>query len=280
MRKQKASNTAKMVAYQRALGNLLPAVPGFADPVAELLLPEKWRKKVERVRDRLPSSPFPFWYRGMGIFNQFRTVVLDKAIALALPFEQLVILGAGFDGRAWRLPGLENTTVFELDHPATQSLKRRQATDQSLKAKEIHFVGTDFTVNNLATGLDGAGFKRDAKTFWLWEGVTMYLKPNEVAATLSSIAGLSGRESRVAFTYMGKKDGKVPGSLFLHLIGEPIRCGFSDKEITELAHKSEWCLAENTGIEDWIRELSPGLDLTQRKVGMQWYERIGVAIKH
>ncbi len=279
MRKQKASNTAKMVAYQRALGNLLPAVPGFVDPVAEQLLPEKWRKKVERVKDRLPASPFPFWFRGMGIFNQFRTVVLDKAIGSSLPFQQLVILGAGLDGRAWRLPGLENTIVFELDHPATQSLKRQQAKLLSFEAKDIRFVGIDFTTDRLEAKLDQSGFNRNAKTFWLWEGVTMYLKPKEVAATLFSISELSGRDSRVAFTYMGKKDGNVPGSLFLRLIGEPIRSGYSNEELTQAAQESGWHLAENTGIEDWIRDLSPSLDLTERKVGMQWHERIAVAVK-
>ncbi len=192
MRKQKASGTAQHVAYQRALGNLLPAVPGYSDPVAEQLLPEKWKRRVAKVRDRLPSLPFPFWYRGMGIFNQFRTVVLDEAVSSALPYEQLVILGAGFDGRAWRLPGLENTTVFELDHPATQSLKKQHAAGQRLRAREIHFVGIDFTIDHLPVQLDEAGFKRNAMTFWLWEGVTMYLQPEAVAATLSSIAELFG----------------------------------------------------------------------------------------
>ena len=279
MRKHRASNTAKMVAYQRALGNIIPAVPGYSDPVAEEMLPKKWKKKVQKVKERLPVSPFPFWFRGMGIFNQFRTVVLDKAVISALPCEQMVILGAGLDGRAWRLQGLENTTLFELDHPATQSIKREQATHQSLKVKEVHFVEIDFTVDHLAMKLDEAGFKRNAKTFWLWEGVSMYLKPKEVSATLSSISELSGRGSKLAFTYMGKKDGKVPGSIFLRLIGEPIRSGYSNKEITEVAYESEWRLAENTGIEDWIRDLSPGLDLTERKVGMQWHERIAVAVK-
>ncbi len=279
MRKQRASNTAKMVAYQRALGNLIPAIEGYSDPVAEEMLPEKWKKKVDKAKDRLPASPFPFWFRGMGIFNQFRTVVLDRAITSALPFEQLVIMGAGLDGRAWRLPGLEKTTVFELDHPATQSLKRQKVGHRSSKAKEIRFVGMDFTVDHLPAKLDEAGFLRNAKTFWLWEGVTMYLHPKEVSATLSSIAELSGPGSTVAFTYMSKKDGKVPGSLFLRLMGEPIRSGFSGNEIARLVGDSGWNPASDTGIEDWKRDLNPGLKLTERRVGMQWHERIGVAVR-
>ena len=78
---------------------------------------------------------------------------------------------------------------------------------------------------------------------------------------------------------MGKKDGKVPGSLFLRLIGEPIRSGFAGDEIARLAIDSGWNPTEDTGIEDWKRELSPSLNLTERKVGMQWYERIGIAVR-
>lgn len=53
----------------------------------------------------------------MGWFNQFRTVVLDRAIASAAPIAQLVILGAGFDTRAWRLDALQDATVFEVTIP-------------------------------------------------------------------------------------------------------------------------------------------------------------------
>ena len=91
---------AQFAAYNRALGNLAPVVPGFSDPIAEQFLPEQWKRRIEKAKGRLPASPYPFWSRGMGICHQFRTAVLDKAIISASPFEQLVILGAGFDTRA------------------------------------------------------------------------------------------------------------------------------------------------------------------------------------
>jgi methyltransferase (TIGR00027 family) len=128
MRAGKPSRTAQFVAFNRALGTLAPQVPGFSDPTAVEFLPTKWRQKVEKTRraiTRKPGKPpLPSWFRGMGIFNQFRTVVLDLAIAQALAIGQLVILGAGLDSCAWRLDRLKDSMLFEVDHPATQAWKR------------------------------------------------------------------------------------------------------------------------------------------------------------
>src|SRR5580693_8168058 len=101
MRSGKQSRTAQFVALNRALGTLSPQVPGFSDPLAVEFLPEKWRKKVAAAKASLARNPgrsvYPAWARGMGVFNQFRTVIFDRAIAAALPIPQLVILGAGLD---------------------------------------------------------------------------------------------------------------------------------------------------------------------------------------
>lgn len=88
MRAGQVSRTAQFVAFNRALGTLAPQVPGFSDPVAARFLPAHWRRRVKKARrsnaQRPDRSPYPFlftlWFRGMGIFNQFRTVVLDRAV--------------------------------------------------------------------------------------------------------------------------------------------------------------------------------------------------------
>jgi len=80
----------------------------------------------------------------MGIVNQFRTVILDRAITAAPPPEQLVILGAGLDSRAWRLDDLKDTVVFEVDHPSTQAWKRERSAPVPYKAKDVRFVAMDF----------------------------------------------------------------------------------------------------------------------------------------
>ncbi len=60
----------------------------------------------------------------MGATIEFRTVILDRALAASPPVEQVVILGAGLDSRAWRLDSLKDTVVFEVDFPASQAWKR------------------------------------------------------------------------------------------------------------------------------------------------------------
>jgi methyltransferase (TIGR00027 family) len=280
VRKGRGSSTAQFVALNRALGSLAPTVPGFGDPIAEHFLNDRWRKKVSNMRVALAAgrrkSPYPFWFRGMGVFNQFRKVVLDEALQQAVPFEQLVVLGAGLDGRAWSLPGLESSIVFEVDHPETQQWKRDRARGTKLLAREVRFVGMDFIEDDLATKLGEAGYDPKNSSFWLWEGVTMYLSPSDNAKTLEAVARLSSSGSHLAMTYMAKKNGKLPRSWFLAFLGEPVRSAYTVEELAQAVAASGWVTESNNGIEDWINRLTPALDLTEEKVGLQWGERIWV----
>jgi methyltransferase (TIGR00027 family) len=280
LRSGKLSRTAQFVALNRALGTLSPQVPGFSDPLAVEFLPEKWRKKVASARASLESnpdkSPYPTWFRGMGVFNQFRTVIFDRAIASALPLAQLVILGAGLDTRAWRLDGLEDTLVFEVDHPGTQAWKRKRAAALVHRAKDVRFVATDFQQNTLVPVLQSAGYDPTKSTFWLWEGVTMYLQEDAVSTNLATFASLSTPGSHLALTYLRKTDGRVPRSVFLALLGEPVRSAYSPEEIADLAKMSGWRRTSDSGIEDWLPEMTPGLNLTRRQVGLQWLESIWI----
>lgn len=279
MRQGKPSRTAEFVAFNRALGTLAPQVPGFLDPFAVRFLPDKLQKRVEKARAALLSgarkSPYPFWQRDIGLFNEFRTVMLDRALSSALSPEQLVILGAGLDSRAWRLDGLTDTTVFEVDHPSSQAWKRERSAPVPFKAKGLHFVAMDFERDRLAPLLQSAGFDPRKRTFWLWEGVTMYLRPEVVSANLGAFSALSTPGSRIALTYLRKRNGRVPRSLFLAMLGEPLRSAFEPAEIRELAGSRGWRLVSNTAVKDWLQE-TPGLVVKRRRIGLQWLESIWV----
>jgi methyltransferase (TIGR00027 family) len=279
MRQGKPSRTAGFVAFGRALGNLAPRVPGFSDPLVVHFLPEKWRKRVERTRASLASgartSPYPFWQRPMGTYLQFRTVILDRALATSPPVEQLVILGAGLDSRAWRLDSLKDTIVFEVDFPSSQAWKRERAASVPYKAKDVRFVAIDFERDQLAPLIRAAGFDPAKPTFWLWEGVTMYLRPEAVSANLGAIAALSAPGSRIALTYLRRKNGRVPRSMILALMGEPVRSAFSPGEITDLAKSHGWRRIQDSNVQDWLKE-TPGLELARRRIGLQWLESIWV----
>ena len=204
VRSGKPSNTAIFIAFNRTLGTLARQVPGFSDPMPAEFLPDNWKAKIRKTAAALAAhpkrSPFPFWLRGMGLFNQFRTVVLDRAIASAGPIEQLVILGAGLDTRAWRLDALAGATVFEVDHPSTQALKRQRAEGKPAKAREVRFVATDFHEDDMTQSLLAADYNPSRPAFWLWEGVTMYQRADAVAANLDepAQAGDLGRKQRRA----------------------------------------------------------------------------------
>jgi len=279
MRHGKPSRTAQFVALNRALGNLAPRVPGFSDPFAVQFLPERWRKRVEKVRASLASgartSPYALWQRPMGTFNQFRTVILDRALNSSLPSEQVVILGAGLDSRAWRLDSLKEAVVFEVDFPASQAWKRERAASIPYKAKDVRFVAIDFQRDQLAPLIRNAGFDPSKRTFWLWEGVTMYLSPEAVSANLAAFAALSTPGSRIALSYLRKKNGRVPRNLFLALLGEPLRSAFAPDELTALAKSHGWRRIQDSDVQDWLKE-TPGLTLKRRQIGVQWLESIWV----
>jgi len=89
----------------------------------------------------------------------------------------------------------------------------------------------------------------------------MYLRPEEVSANLGAFAALSAPGSRIALTYLRKKNGRVSRNLFLALLGEPVRSAFDPAEIADLATSHGWRFISDTNIEDWLKE-TPGLKLT------------------
>src|SRR5205085_8984638 len=117
--------------------------PKFSDPTAIALLPDDDRAAVERFR----TGPAPKDFRGRmrhvflerrSMMMVARTVAIDEAVrAAASP--QVVILGAGLDGRAWRMKELEGVTVFEVDHPDSQREKRARAASLTPMAREVGF---------------------------------------------------------------------------------------------------------------------------------------------
>src|SRR5207245_167359 len=134
--------------------------------------------------------------KGRAQMMAVRTVAIDEEVrAAAAP--QVVILGAGFDGRAWRMPELAGTVVFEVDHPDTQRDKVARAAALPRLAREIRFVPVDFTRESLEEKLAAAGHDPARPTTWLWEGVVMYLTRPEIQATLAVVARRSTPGSRL-----------------------------------------------------------------------------------
>lgn len=161
------------------------------------------------VRSRLLTR-IALWYAERilpGAANSLaaRTRYIDDYLkqCIADGIEQLVILGAGYDSRAYRFDGLKGKVrVFEVDHPDTQRAKIQKVKRifGSLPS-HVTYVGLDLDEKKLREGLLEAGYRTDKKTLFIWEGVTVYLTPEAVDKTLAFVAENSGKGSSIIFDY-------------------------------------------------------------------------------
>ena len=183
----------------------------FADPLAmELLQPDE-QAQVELVRQG--DTPKDWGERvGFQLLAATsevivpRTVAIDDAIRARLS-PQLVILAAGLDARAWRMPELATVKVLEVDHPAAQQNKRERlagmkpVTPQKPLAGTVKFVPVDFDSEDLDAALAAAGHRSSEPTTWVWEGIAADLTNAEVESTLRVVGQRSAPGSRLILSY-------------------------------------------------------------------------------
>ena len=209
MQEGHASRTAEYNALFRALESSRSERRRlFTDPFARAFLTwplalAAWLAVIPGLQKLVPWLIDARW-PGVRSSLVARTRLIDDMIATALRehTEQLVILGAGFDSRAYRLPGLRSIPVFEVDHPDTQTTKRQAlARVLSVLPQHVRFVALDFNQHNLESVMPAAGYRESARTFFLWEGVTNYLTEAAVDTTLRWCARASFG-SLLLFTYV------------------------------------------------------------------------------
>jgi methyltransferase (TIGR00027 family) len=200
------SRTASWICLSRAISSL-ERDPCYrsADWVALSLLPN-----LLRLLLRIPSAGRllfkAFAIKGGYEYIIARTKYIDAVFSEALSdqFAQIVLFGAGFDTRALRLQKeARQTKIFELDAPATQQAKINQYRKRHLSIpSNLVFVPIDFDKESLTLKLDQAGFKRDARSLFILEGVLMYLQPQSIDQTFRTIRELAGAGSEVVFDYI------------------------------------------------------------------------------
>ena len=135
-----------------------------------------------------------------------RTVAIDDAVRLAAN-PQLVILGAGLDGRAWRMTELAEVATFEVDQPASQQDKRTRAKALGSAVGPVSFVPVDFTQMALGDALASADHREALPTTWILEGVVPYLTARDAATTIQAIAGRSAPGSQLIVSYQTASSG-------------------------------------------------------------------------
>jgi methyltransferase (TIGR00027 family) len=199
MRGNWPSLTAMAVAFGRGLGTSERDV----DPHAAQLLPAPLSRALAAGRQRAARTVLRGLTLGMVDHVCLRTAAIDDAVreAVTLGAAQLVVLGAGLDARAWRLPELAGVEVFEVDHPSTQLGKRERTASLSPLAAAVHFVAVDFERQRVAARLAEHGHDAARPPAWIWEGVTPYLQPAAIAATLDDVGARSAVGSTLMMTY-------------------------------------------------------------------------------
>jgi methyltransferase (TIGR00027 family) len=208
------------------------------------------------------------------LYMQVRTRVIDDILCDFIDGggRQVVILGAGYDCRAHRFAArLEESAVFEVDHPATQRRKRR-ILDGEGEGGNLRYVTWNFEaqpMSELPAALAHAGHRPELPTLTIWEGVTMYLTEEAIEDTLAAVRQYSAPASRLVFTYFSLSAIGERGLLgerralqylaktFVSQIGEPWRWGWEPEELEGWMAARQLAVLRNVSMSDEAARLLP-----------------------
>jgi methyltransferase (TIGR00027 family) len=254
------SKTAVYVAAARAVGAKDPdprlrnpdyLAVKFLGPRERAVLPELHLDALDLDFDRAIKPLGPFIVQVM----TYRTKRFDAALLDALQHgaTQVVVLGAGFDSRAYRFQSqLRNVRVMEVDQGPTQAYKQRRL-GEILDAipSNVSFVPMDFTKDDLLQKLRNAEYSERENTVFLWEGVTYYLPESAVKDTLHFVRDHSAAGSRIAFDYFGSSNPALNNPLHQYARwGEPLLFGFpKDRAREYVQQEGLGVLSDTQGLE-------------------------------
>jgi len=165
---------------------------------------------------------------------------------------RVVLLGAGYDSRAWRFAdALAGRTLYEVDHPATAGRKETIVAGMTLPEVDRRVVVTDFIHTPLEEALADVGVAPGERTFFVWEGVSMYLTREALKQTFRVMREVAGPGSKLAmdFWYLTDKPDlrstahrMSPG--LLSLLGEHITFGIHPEDVGDFLRREGLNLLE------------------------------------
>ena len=244
----------------------------FSDPVTRELLDATELELVDRVRAGEPPADagerlaYELLER-TAVTIVPRTIAINQAVRAHHP-DQVVVLGAGLDTRAWRMPELGHAGVFEVDHPASQRDLLERIGMRHPLAHRLAQVPVDLANQSLAPGLIDAGFDTQAVTTWIWEGVIPYLTEPQVRSTLRQVSALSSPGSRLVASYQARSLPTAALRSAMRLVlrvsrqpdplaDEPWRSLWRPADLRTLLHQSRFEVES----DDDLLTLSDGLEL-------------------
>jgi methyltransferase (TIGR00027 family) len=266
-----ASRTAEINAAMRAAeDHLSPARRLFHDPFAHYFVQRPAYRAISSVAPvaRTTLRIFDRLYSGLHTEIILRNRYYEEQLlgAYGTGIRQLVLLGAGYDSLAFRRE-LEGLTVFEVDAPATQRVKRAiVARERDLQPlSRVVYVECDFEHDDLIATLAGGGFDRERPCLAVWLGVSYYLSDAAVKGTLSDIASLSAPGSGLIWDYMdrGVIDGTTPyagarrAAAAVAKRGEPYIFGLERNLLASVCVEAGFELEDHVRNPDLARTLGP-----------------------
>jgi methyltransferase (TIGR00027 family) len=235
---QRPSATAQAVTLYRALEYRRPATQRIvSDPFAELFLTRGSRALLDPLSFTSPLRDLAARHDlgGLPTYVLCRHRFIDEHLLAAADAEQVVILGAGYDSRAYRFAAqLAGRPVYEVDLPPLSRRKAAVIAEHGDRFGDGSYVRVeiDFRRQALPDVLAAAGFARGATTFVVWEGVAPYLDSAAVDATLTALRTICGTDSVLAMDMWDGAGGPGPfaplrrlGARAIALIGEPVTFG-------------------------------------------------------
>ncbi len=246
---QGASKTALMVCAYRA------RISRWERP----LFVDRWAEALAGEDGHAIARAFDTHWPAMESWMALRVAYLDRLVGLAVDrvgVRQVVILGAGYDTRAARLP-YAGVRWFEVDHPDTQAAKReRLAALPGYPVDAATYAPCDFEREDPIDRLLAAGMSPREQTLVIWEGVVPYLTEAAVRATATRLASGLDPRSIVAFDCVGKNmaDGarlneQDQGTrAFVGDLAEPVR--FGSDHITPLLAACGYRWVRSVGFDD------------------------------
>jgi methyltransferase (TIGR00027 family) len=190
-----------------------------------------------------------------------RVLWFDAQVASALDagVTQVVIVGGGYDSRAWRMHR-DGVQFFELDHPATQQ-------DKVLRAPGVgpRYVAADLTDESAADALAAHGLDAARPALFVVEGVTMYLDETVVRDQFTGLAKASATGSRLTADFVPPADTGTKRNrrqdwlqrLARSGSGETLKLRIDRAAAVALIEDAGWTVEEATSVRDAARALVP-----------------------
>jgi methyltransferase (TIGR00027 family) len=250
MKKGKSSKTAEQMAISRAIETMKPENERVCyDPYAIQFLSKKYSLPLKFKFFRNSITRFiELMFIGHHYYVIARTRFIDDVLASSVGagIRQLIIMGAGFDSRAYRLRQLENIRVYEIDHPDTQNRKKERIKELSGNLpKHVIFIPLDFNTENFMEKLIRSGYDKNATSLFIWEGTTPYLTEHSVDETLTSISKYSCKGGCIVFDYILKSvidetcnfDGALREHRYMKKTTEPLIFGLEKERMGSFLKK-------------------------------------------